>query len=374
MDDLTKEETAKLIAIPAFNGDRKDPLAFKQFARKLNQAQKALGWSDKKTAVVATMKLTDQALAFFDDKEAMGETGLDEWDPPVGDGGIKPPGLKALLTEWYDPPKTIAEIAVLQRTMVQKQHEYIKDFYTRLSTACFTIEQVYYPEEGRKDHKAQYMVSHNAWMFAYFIQGMRDRVQQEVLQIKPKTLKEAYDAARRYEDSPDGIKELKGSGMKIAAANLTTSPTGAEQQVKSTKRVHAASNGLNCEYCGIEGHEADQCRRKAKDVEKGLVRDRHPGYPMKARSQMDKAEKKKAGKQKKVASASISNGHKNQQQSQQQQQPQQQQQAAANSMMLTPDQFSLLVQHQQQQQQVQQLQLTHNPNAQELMQAGNWRV
>ncbi len=56
-----RQETAGLLDVSTFSGNRADAKEAREFIRRIDYAQKTMGWNDKKTAEVAKMRMTANA-------------------------------------------------------------------------------------------------------------------------------------------------------------------------------------------------------------------------------------------------------------------------------------------------------------------------
>ncbi len=239
------------------------------------------GLSDERTAEIAKTRTVGAARKWLEGVTSTRSIAKvdkhNEWLP--ADNG----GLRRALLEYFGKPKSFAEQTKELFEIRQKRGERVDLWLVRVDTAVWDMFTHSVDETNQLDIAIVKKIA-RSFTRMYFTQGLRTPIKQFVDLANPKTIEEAREAAKTFEASPDGQRELNSGG-----AGGQTSGRGVAATSANSKK-----SDLDCHYCGIKGHVKADCFRRKADVANGKIYDRHPDYPL--TSSKDKKKDKKKGK------------------------------------------------------------------------------
>ena len=215
---------------------------------------------------------------------------LDLWNEEEGKEG----GLKAALKDQFKFREDFTVVANKFRDHPMKVGETFNAFRFRLKKNHYNKDQLAYTETFRASEA--YKPVHEANVRFDIWVNLRPGIREALDSAKAKidTYANLCEAVLAFEQTDAGQREQKfglknnnnRQGQQSVVVNaLHSEPTAGANNSSSNSKVI-------CDYCGIPSHHFQDCFRRKKDVDEGIVRDRHPDYPCKSRKQLRKEKEK----------------------------------------------------------------------------------
>lgn len=257
----------------------------KEFFDGLRTTQKLGGWSDMQAIAIGTLKMEGPAKSFFENSLKGREfSNLEEF--------------RKVFVDHFREHKTLAKAIAEFNTAVQKPHEEVKDFASRLEGLVHkTIALKFEGEEMIPVSFQEQM------LLSQFLSGLMPTIRAQVMVADPKTFENAKQIARRVEESQKVLtSNINAIDMKspenhhldevtkMLRATTETYAKSMELMTAQLEKMQVQINDLassrhqptrprhepRCYACGNGGHYARDCRRRRDQGTSGQQHARAP--------------------------------------------------------------------------------------------------